>query len=79
MRTMQTIGERVRWARKRQGVTLAELDEAAGLSTGHSGAIERGTRANPSGATVARLATALAVPAPWLMFGGKAPKIAQAK
>jgi transcriptional regulator with XRE-family HTH domain len=60
-------------------VTLAELDECAGLSVGHSGAIERGTRGVPRPATVERLATALGVEPAWLMFGGKAPKKAKAK
>lgn len=60
-------------------MTLAELDEVADLSAGHSGAIERGTRETPSGGTVARLARALRVDPAWIMFGGKAPKIAKPK
>jgi transcriptional regulator with XRE-family HTH domain len=76
---MQTVGERVRWARKRRGLTLEDLDRAAALSAGHSGAIERGTREAPRGGTVTKLARALRVDPAWLMFGGKAPKIAKAK
>ena len=79
MPTMQTIGERVRWARGKRGLTLRELEDSADLSVGHAGAIERGVRFAPSGATVAALARVLKVDAAWLMFGGRAPKIAQAK
>ncbi len=77
--SMKTVGERVRWARGRRGLTLAELDEVADLSAGHSGSIERGTRESPSARTVAKIAHALKVDAAWIMFGGKAPQIARAE
>jgi transcriptional regulator with XRE-family HTH domain len=76
--SMKTVGERVRWARGKRGLTLAELDEVADLAAGHSGSIERGTRETPSAKTVSKLASALKVDAAWIMFGGKAPRIAGA-
>ena len=68
---MKTVGERVRWARERRGLTQAEVDETADLSCGHTGSIERGRRESPSTVTLTRLARALKVDVAWLTFGGR--------
>ena len=72
---MQTIGERVRWARKKRGYSCAALDAVAKLSCGHTASIESGRRETPSAATISKLATALRVDLAWLINGGKAPKV----
>lgn len=74
---MKTVGERVRWARERRGLTQAELDEVADLSSGHVGSVERGTRVVPSVTTLAKLSRALRVDIAWLINGGRPPRIAQ--
>lgn len=75
---MKTVAERVKWARERRGLTQAELDEISGLTIGHTGSIERGTRENPSSITIAKLARALRITPQWLMFGGPRPQFAKA-
>ncbi len=74
---MKTVGERVRWAREKRGLTQAELDETADLSSGHVGSVERGTRVVPSVTTLTKLSKALRVDIAWLINGGKAPPIAR--
>jgi HTH-type transcriptional regulator, cell division transcriptional repressor len=72
---MKTVGERVRWAREKRGLTQAELDEIADLSSGHVGSVERGTRVVPSVVTLSKLSRALRVDLTWLIQGGKRPDI----
>ena len=45
--------------RERQGLTRAELAEAAGITTAYMGMLERGQRKSPSLDVAARLARAL--------------------
>lgn len=72
---MQTIGERVRWAREKRKFSCAGVDEIAGLSCGHTAMIESGTRERPSATTMSKLAYALQVDLSWLINGGKQPRI----
>jgi transcriptional regulator with XRE-family HTH domain len=60
-RLQTAIGREVRFCRKRHGMTLAELAEAAGVSLGMMSKIENG-HISPSLATLQALAKALAVP-----------------
>lgn len=76
---MKTIAERVRWLRKRKGFTQAEVDKIADLSSGHTGAIERGRREQPSATTLTKIARAFSVDVGWLISGGKTPQIAASK
>lgn len=75
MRTMNTIGERVRWAREKRGLSCAALDETADLSCGHTASIESGRRETPSVVTVSKLARALDVDVAWLINGGVKPRM----
>jgi transcriptional regulator with XRE-family HTH domain len=55
------VGNKVRSIRKEAGLTLEQLGERSGLSTGIVSQIERGL-ANPSFATLAQLAHGLGIP-----------------
>jgi len=68
---MKTIAERVRWLRKKRGLTQAEVDKIAGLSFGHTGAIERGRRKSPNVETLRKIAKSLGVGVVWLIEGGR--------
>jgi DNA-binding transcriptional MerR regulator/mannose-6-phosphate isomerase-like protein (cupin superfamily) len=63
-----SLGERLRAARRRRGLSLREASGLAGLSVSHLSAIERGTR-NISLAGLQRLAVALGISVSDL-FGG---------
>jgi len=54
-----TFGTRLRWFRQREGLTIEELAEKAGLSSRGIGDIERGDRQTPYRNTVELLAKAL--------------------
>ena len=71
---VSTLSGRVAFARALLGLTQRDLDEAAGLSKGHSGVIEaRG--GDVESATLGKLATALGVSLDWLASGkGVGPK-----
>lgn len=66
MKRKTTIGARVRAARDKRGLSLAQLAAAAGLTRDAIHKIEMGTR-RPRGETVAALARALAVTADELL------------
>ena len=72
---MNTIGERLRWAREKRGLSCASLDEIADLSCGHTASIEGGRRETPIAVTVSKLASALNVDLTWLINGGKQPRM----
>ncbi|MDT7678998.1 MAG: hypothetical protein QOD82_6900, partial [Pseudonocardiales bacterium] len=55
------VGSQVRSIRKEAGLTLEQLSERSGLSTGIVSQIERGL-ANPAFATLAQLAHGLGIP-----------------
>lgn len=74
---MQTVGERIAWARARRGLTAHQLDRAAGITPGHTAKLEADGGSEPRLATAIKLATALGVEAKWLMFGGPRPQIAR--
>lgn len=67
--------ERIKWAREKRGLSCQALDRKAGLSPGHTAYIESGARANPTGDTIVKIATALNVEIAWLMAGGPKPKL----
>lgn len=70
-----TLAERLRFARHLAEVTGADLGVFAGLSKGAVSMIESGNRPDPSGSTVAALASVLGVSADWLLSGiGAEPK-----
>lgn len=69
-----TVGERLRWARKKADWNVRDLAQRAGLAPSSITDIELGTRI-PRTDTVDRLATALRVERCWLAYGdGKAPE-----
>jgi len=68
VREAASLGERLRAARRRHGLSLREASGLAGLSVSHLSAIERGTR-NISLAGLQRLAVALGISVSDL-FGG---------
>jgi transcriptional regulator with XRE-family HTH domain len=72
---MNTIAERIAWARLKSGLACSSLDEMAGLSVGHVAKIESGARGAPSAETVSAIAKALGVPVGWLIDGGRLPAI----
>jgi transcriptional regulator with XRE-family HTH domain len=62
------VAERIRLARKSQGLSLKELADQAGITSSYLGQVERGER-KPSLRTVVLLARALRVPAGQLIEG----------
>jgi len=69
---MEPIGDRVRWARERVGLTLDGLSKASGLSIAALHRIETGA-AKPRPTTTRKLATALGVRLEWLTVGEMPP------
>lgn len=65
------LGERMRGLRKRRGLTLAGLAQAAGLSTGYISQLERDL-AQPSIPALVAIARALGVTVQWF-FAGSLP------
>ncbi len=65
------LGERMRGLRKRRGLTLAQLAEAAGLSLGYISQLERNL-ASPSIPALVNIAKGLGVTVQWF-FAGEAP------
>ena len=59
--TLQHLGERIKQARERRGLTQQQLADSAGLSRGYLARLEIG-RHDPSVSTVISLAKALKVP-----------------
>ena len=58
---LDTIGERLRKVRESKGLTIDELSEKCGLTSGHIGRIERDDSRNPRFGTIQKLAEALGV------------------
>src|SRR3990167_5017848 len=63
------IRDRLRRARALAGLHAHELGALAGLAEAHVGAIERGTIARPSAATLSAIARVLGVSLDWLIDG----------
>lgn len=64
-----SVGERVRVARERCGLSARALAAKADLSAGYVALIERGQRPSPSGEVFRKLAAALGVSIDWLITG----------
>ena len=62
------LGERIRGLRKRRGLTLAQLAEAAGLSIGYISQLERNL-ASPSIPALVSIAKGLGVTVQWFFAG----------
>lgn len=67
----KAIGQRIRAARQKKGITQEKLGELCALSTAHIGHIERGTRI-PSLQTAFQIASALEVSMDYLLFDAAA-------
>lgn len=73
---MNTIAERLRWARELGGISARRLDELADLTAGHSNGIESGRRQNPETKTVQKLVRVLGLSLDWLLNGvGEPPTL----
>lgn len=70
---MQTVGERLRWARDRKVWTLEDVVAASGITKAAISRIENGHH-SPRQSTIRKLAAALDVDAAWLMLGEEAGK-----
>ena len=60
--TQRRLGAVIRRLRKAQDLTQERLAARAGIAQGHLSHLERGTRRDPSVATLKKLARALGVP-----------------
>lgn len=65
---LDTIGERLRNIRESKGLTIDQLSEKCGLTSGHIGRIERDDSRNPRYETIEKLADALGVNAAEIMY-----------
>lgn len=63
---MGIVGERLRLARERSGLSLGQVREYEGIQKGHLSEMEQGTK-NPTGQTVARLAVRYRTSADYLL------------
>ncbi|MDB5774694.1 MAG: phage repressor like transcriptional regulator, family [Herbaspirillum sp.] len=73
---METLANRLRWARKKKRLSQEELGKLAGVSQSTIGNLEAGTRA--SARKIASIAAALNVDALWLAEGKPRPAIRHA-
>lgn len=77
---MQTLGERLRWAREASGLSQRALSGRAKLSPRHVGLIELDTYKTIEGTTAAQIAGVLGLSLDWLLKGaGDAPTAAAIK
>ena len=74
---METIAERLKLARKKQGVSVFDLSLMINVASSTINAWESGKR-NPSHANLRKLATALTVSAYELEYGEQASAVAKA-
>lgn len=70
---MNTLGQRLHWARDVAGVTTRELAGAAEVARGYPSAVELGQVPNPGVESVRKIAEALQIDPVWLIFGTGAP------
>lgn len=69
---LNTVADRVRWARRRMNVSGEDLAKLTGSSQGNISKLENGLAAYPSAEYVFPLADALQVSARWLLTGVEA-------
>ena len=74
---METIAERLKLSRKKQGLSVFDLSLRIGVASSTVNAWENGKR-KPSPANLRKLAAALAVSAYELQYGDQASAVAQA-
>ncbi|MDP3219711.1 MAG: helix-turn-helix transcriptional regulator [Deltaproteobacteria bacterium] len=76
MEQLDTLGDRLRWARfttkpalddSAKPLSAREMSRRAGLSESMWGLLENGEKTEPSGATVDAIATLLDVPSGWVL------------
>jgi len=72
----ESISSRLSHARQLAGISAKALDRLAGLTPGHTSAIENGTKLEVSAATVSKLAAALGVSIDWLVDGNRPASVA---
>lgn len=65
---MNTIGERIRYARKKKNFTITNLKNITGLSTGNLSDIEN-SKISPSSNALIKLQDALGVSIDWILTG----------
>ncbi|HYF94956.1 MAG TPA: helix-turn-helix transcriptional regulator [Symbiobacteriaceae bacterium] len=67
------LAQRIRWARKEQGITLQQLSERSGRAVSYLSQLEHGVKDNPTRQTVESLAQSLGVRAAFLFGAVSAP------
>ncbi|MGB9678793.1 MAG: helix-turn-helix domain-containing protein [Thermoanaerobacteraceae bacterium] len=67
---MQTIGERIRYARKNKNLTIPALNKLTGLSVGNLSDLEN-NKSMPSSNALIKLKKALDVSIDWLLLGNE--------
>lgn len=70
---METIGERITWARKKRGLSQADLSKAIGITRQAMWQIEEGVTRSPKPETLFLIADALKVKPRWLVYKEGAP------
>jgi transcriptional regulator with XRE-family HTH domain len=66
---METVGERLRWARQRRAWSQADLAERSGVPIGTISRTENNRFGGPKPSTVRKLAVALDIDPAWLVYG----------
>lgn len=66
---MQTIAERLKWARGHSGLTQKEVSDRAGLSDNHVGFIEQERFKSVNVKTASAIAGVFGVSTEWLLLG----------
>lgn len=69
MNSLETLAERLAWARNAGGLTQRKLGRLAGLATNHISLLESGRLRGSRGKTAERIAKVLGVRVGWLAYG----------
>lgn len=71
--SLETLGQRIAWARNQQGLTLDEVSRRSGLAIGYISQLENNSKDNPTLSSLVALAKALCVTVAFLLGEVRAP------
>jgi transcriptional regulator with XRE-family HTH domain len=71
--SLETLGQRIAWARNQQGLTLDEVSRRSGLAIGYISQLENNSKDNPTLTSLVALAKALCVTVAFLLGEVKQP------
>lgn len=66
---LQTVGQRVAWARRKADLTQSQLADRVGVTQQQISALEKDKLCSPGKLLMMKISKEVGVPAPWLLFG----------